>query len=116
MLLPDYDYYCLEYRGDRLDEAVFPRLIRRAGAYIEQVTCGRSRGKAAQLHRSAINDAACAIAEEMQLQEQGGEVASASNDGYSETYVTSGRSPQQRLYDIALRYLGMTGLMYQGGG
>ena len=52
----------------------------------------------------------------MYKQEQGGEVSSATNDGYSETYVTSNRSPDQQLYNAALWYLGSTGLMYQGGG
>lgn len=116
MLLPDYDYYRNEYRGDRLDEEVFGRLVRRAGIYVDQVTFGRSCGPAARAHQAALSDAACAVAEEMSRQQQGGEVASATNDGYSETYVTSGRTSGQHLYYAALQYLAMTGLMYQGGG
>lgn len=112
MQLPDYDYYITEYRGNKLDEASFGRLIRRAGSYIDQVTFGRSR----RLCRIELSDAACAVAECMYKQEQGGEVSSATNDGYSETYVTSNRSSDQQLYNAALWYLGSTGLMYQGGG
>ena len=80
------------------------------------MTFGRARSPATPSHCRAVKEAACAVAEELYRQEQGGEVSSASNDGYAETYVTSGRTPDQRLHDIVLRYLGTTGLMYQGGG
>lgn len=46
MQLPDYDYYITEYRGDKLDEASFGRLIRRAGSYIDQVTLAGPAGYA----------------------------------------------------------------------
>ena len=50
----------------------------------------------------------------MYKQEQGGEVASESNDGTSVTYVTSGKTAQNRMYDAAVMYLSNTGLLYAG--
>lgn len=109
MTYVDYDYYRGAYFGDAVPEADFLRLSRQASAYLDQVTFGRIQGK--WVTDSRVKDACCAVVELMRREEQGGEVASASNDGYSETYVTSGRTAAQRMYAAAVQYLGMTGLM-----
>lgn len=109
MTYVDYDYYRGAYFGDAVPEADFLRLSRQASAYLDQVTFGRIRGGWEQ--DSRVKDACCAVMELMHREEQGGEVASASNDGYSETYVVSGQTAAQRMYAAAEQYLGMTGLM-----
>lgn len=109
MVYADYGYYKGIYYGKAVPEADFHGLSRRASAYLDQVTFGRIRGEWEQDGR--VKDACCAMVEILYRQEQGGEVASASNDGYSETYVTSGRTDAQRMYAAAEQYLGMTGLM-----
>lgn len=106
---PDYDYYLLHFNGT-ISEADFYRLVGRAYAYLDQVTFGRLSRAVPALYVNKVKDAVCALAEELQHQEQG-ELASASNDGYSETYVTSGKSPDRKLYDVATMYLGNTGLL-----
>lgn len=110
----DYRYYAEEYRGSAVPEADFPRLSRQASSYLDQVTFGRIRGSWET--NSRVRDACCALAEQLHQEAQGGEVVSASNDGYSETYASSGKTAAQRRYETAAAYLAVTGLLYQGGG
>lgn len=112
MVYADYDYYLNEYSGNAVAEADFARLSRQASAYLDSLTYGKIRGP--WVDDSRVKDACCAVAEVMQKQEQGGEVASESNDGASVTYVTSGKTAQNRMYDAAVMYLSSTGLLYAG--
>ena len=111
MIYADYDYYLNEYSGNAVAEADFAHLSRQASAYLDSLTCGKIRGSWVDDNR--VKDACCAVAEVMQKQEQG-EVASESNDGTSVTYVTSGKTAQNRMYDAAVMYLSSTGLLYAG--
>lgn len=114
MVCADYAYYTGTYRGTMPEDA-FGRAIRTAAAYIESVTFGRVN----MAHNEAVIDkikrAECAVADVYYAQEQGGVIASASNDGYSETYQTEKSTVEQRAFNAALLYLGLTGLMYCGG-
>lgn len=112
MVYADYDYYLNEYSGNAVAEADFTRLSRQASAYLDSLTYGKIRGP--WVDDSRVKDACCAVAEVMQKQEQGGEVASESNDGTSVTYVTSGKSAEQEMYYFAVLYLSNTGLLYAG--
>ena len=112
MIYADYDYYINDYSGRAIAETDFPRLSRQASAYLDGLTCGKIRGP--WVDYSRVKDACCAVAEVMQKQEQGGEVASESNDGASVTYVTSGKTAQNRMCDAAVMYLSSTGLLYAG--
>lgn len=112
MVYADYDYYLNEYSGNAVAEADFARLSRQASAYLDSLTCGKIRGT--WVDDSRVKDACCAVAEVMYKQEQGGEVASESNDGTSVTYVTSGKSAEQEMYYFAALYLSNTGLLYAG--
>ena len=111
MVYADYDYYLNEYSGNAVAGADFVRLSRQASAYLDGLTCGKIRGT--WVDDSRVKDACCAVAEAMYKQEQG-EVASESNDGASVTYVNSGTTPEQRLYNITAMYLSSTGLLYAG--
>lgn len=112
MVYADYDYYLDEYSGNAVAEADFTRLSRQASAYLDSLTCGKIRGT--WVDDSRVKDACCALADILHAQEQGGEVASESNDGASVTYVNSSTTPQQRLYNVAAMYLSSTGLLYAG--
>ena len=111
MVYADHDYYLNEYSGNAVAEADFTRLSRQASAYLDGLACGKIRGT--WVDDSRVKDACCAVAEAMYKQEQG-EVASESNDGASVTYVNSGTTPEQRLYNITAMYLSSTGLLYAG--
>lgn len=112
MVYADYDYYLNEYSGNAVAEADFARLSRQASAYLDSLTYGKIRGP--WVDDSRVKDACCAVAEVMYKQEQGGEVASESNDGTSVTYVTSGKSAEQEMYYFVVLYLSNTGLLYAG--
>lgn len=112
MVYADYDYYLNEYSGNAVAGADFVRLSRQASAYLDSLTYGKIRGP--WVDDSRVKDACCALADILHAQEQGGEVASESNDGTSVTYVTSGKTAQNRMYDAAVMYLSSTGLLYAG--
>ena len=112
MVYADYDYYLNEYSGNAVAEADFARLSRQASAYLDSLTCGKIRGT--WVDDSRVKDASCALADILHAQEQGGEVASESNDGASVTYVTGSATPEQRMYNAAAMYLSGTGLLYAG--
>lgn len=112
MVYADYDYYLNEYSGNAVAEADFTRLSRQASAYLDGLTCGKIRGP--WVYDSRVKDACCALADILHAQEQGGEIASESNDGASVTYVNSSTTQEQRLYNIAVMYLSSTGLLYAG--
>lgn len=112
MAYADYSYYRDTYGGTLIAQADFARLACLASACIDAVTFGNAAGDTR--HADTIKTACCAVAEELQRQDNGGEVASTSNDGYSESYVTSGKAPEQRARDIAACILAPTGLLYGG--
>ena len=114
MIYADYDYYLDEYFGNSISGDDFSRLSRQASAYIETITYGNAEKATDSKVIAKLSDACCAIAEIMYKQEQGGEVASESNDGASVTYVNSSTTPEQRLYNIAVMHLSSTGLLYAG--
>lgn len=109
----DYAYYRDTYHG-AMAEGDFLRLSRAASAHIDALTFGRAASVADEGTKAKLKDACCAVADVLLAEEQGGEVASATNDGYSETYVTSGKSAARRRYEAAALYLANTGLMYAG--
>lgn len=102
--------------GGTLSEEEFVRLCGRAWAYLEALTMGRVSKALPGPVAERVKRACCAVADEYAAQEKGGEVVSANNDGYSETFAGSGRTAAQRLYDAAALYLAPTGLLYAGMG
>lgn len=111
--MPTYEEYTA--MGGTLGELEYLPAARQALAYLDAITLGRASnasGPAAVKVAAAI----CALADEYHRQATSKEVASANNDGYSETYVTSGKTGEDKLRTIAVQYLAMTGLLYRGGG
>ena len=114
MIYADYDYYLDEYFGNSISGDDFARLSRQASAYIDTITYSNAEKATDSKVIAKLSDACCAIAEIMYKQEQGGEIASESNDGASVTYVNSSTTPERRLYNIAVMHLSSTGLLYAG--
>lgn len=112
--MPDHALY--REAGGTLSEEEFRRLAGKAWAYLEALTMGRVDMALPAPAAEKVKRACCALVNEYAAQERGGEIASAANDGYQETYVSSGRTFSQRLYDIAALYLAPTGLLYAGMG
>lgn len=112
--MPDYELY--RTLGGQLSLEAYMRQIWRAWAYLEALTLGRVNAPLPAAVARKVARACCALVDEYAAQEQGGELVSASNDGYQETYAASGRTPGQRLYDIAALHLAPTGLLYSGMG
>ena len=114
MIYADYDFYLNDYAGTEISTADFPRLSRQASAYIDTITYGNAEKATDSKVIAKLSDACCAVAEVMYTQEQGGEVASESNDGASVTYVTGNATPEQQMYNAAVMYLSNAGLLYAG--
>ena len=115
MLTVDYEFYQNTYRGDKISEAAWPAFSRDAAAYVDTITFGRAAaGTLDDGVKKACQMAVCAVAEELQTQDAGGVVASASNDGYSETYVAAAQTPSQRMRAAVGLWLDSTGLLFRG--
>ena len=124
MLYATYDYYLDSYGSDSIPEEIFPRLIRKASAYIDTFTFGRiTEGNVNSF--PSLSACACEMAEMIfffyDKDGRGKVVKSENTDGYSVTYATDGEESQsyeerlmKKLYAIAKVYLINTGLMYCG--
>ena len=80
----DYTYYQGTYHGTALSEAQWPAAAREADAWLDRLTLGRLRRGAPV--DDAVRMAACAMAEVAGRYQTPG-LASAANDGYSESYT-----------------------------
>lgn len=114
MLTVDYEFYKSAYHGAAIGESEWPVFSRDAAAYVDAITFGRITDSLPADTLERCRMAICAVAERDFQQSQGGEVASASNDGYSESYVTSGQTPAQRRRAAASDWLYPTRLLYRG--
>lgn len=113
--MTDYTFYALSY-GGALPEADFSRLRGRASAHLAALTLGKSELQTLPAAvQNSVNMALCAVVDAMHKAENGGDIASESNDGISVTYTAKAQqTEQQRLYDAASDYLAWTGLLYRG--
>ena len=108
MAYADYAYYIDTFRGNQLSEQEFASFAERAADWIDYLTDGKADGNGP--YSEKIKKACCAIAEVV--------IVSASNDGYSESYANpnSQQTAEQRVLNVARRYLSGTGLLYRGVG
>lgn len=110
----DYSFYSNTYKG-KLGAEEYTRLAIRADAYVDRMTFGRAKtAEGADLE--AVKMAACAIVDELVLQEQGGIVTSETNDGISRSFATGSvvKSSTQRIYAAAEVFLCNTNLCFAG--
>lgn len=117
MLTVDYDFYCGVFHG-KMPREDFERLSVYAAAYLDEVTMSRTADTLTADVEERAKQAFCAVADAYLLNEQGGGIASETNDGVSVTYVAgisnSTKSEGRRLYEAAALFLGPTGLLYRG--
>ena len=133
MIYADFPCYQDGYCGTTITDAMaFRTAAARASEYMDSVTFGRIRPD--MLHSPlapAIQNCCCALAEAMVTYQLNGTTAAESSakksetqHSYSVTYATpvetlgallgSNATIQDYLYQIAMRYLGHTGLLYRG--
>jgi len=110
MIYADYDYYADTYLG-KMSAEDYERLCRQASAYIDNAT----RDKASSASGSTlikVKDACCQICDILLKDEQGGDIASESNDGISITYsIAQAKTKEQKIREVINLYLGNTGLI-----
>jgi hypothetical protein len=112
------DSYSTVYLGNAIAEADFPRLALRASAQIDRLTYNRAATDTN--NTTAIKNAMCAVAEEIQRQELSDNVdgiTSESQGQYSVSYGSNSnraRSNQTKIVDAAKLWLETTGLMFAG--
>lgn len=115
----DYLFYTEQFFGTAIAQADFDRLALRASMQIDQMTFGRAGPVVVADTDDAtilqIKLATCAVAEEIQRQEQGGEIQSERIGNHQVSYVQAGQaaSKQTRLTEAAKVYLWSTDLMYR---
>lgn len=118
MAYADYTYYTGTYLGTAIASTSFSRLANKASAVIDQITFGRAADDTT--NETAIKNAMCAVAEELQTQEaaNGADVITSESQGnYSVSYgVNSSRAMtnQQKLTSAAALWLANTDLLYRG--
>jgi len=120
----DFTYYSTEYLGTAIASADFARLALRATAVIDSVTFNRAAvimdANTPESTVAAIQNATCAVAEEIQTEEQSGSIdgiTSESVGSHSVSYGKGARSAMtnlQKQIEVAKTYLGNTGLMVPG--
>ena len=118
MAYADYAFYSSTYLGTAIASADFPRLAARASAVIDRITFGRAAAvitaETPAATVTAIKNAVCAVADEIQKSEaSGGAVQSERVGNYSVTYLSQ-KSDEKRQIDAAALYLWNTDLMYRG--
>lgn len=116
MLSVSYEFYSGPFFG-KMSEEDFYRLSVYAHSYLDELTMGRIDGELTEDIETKAKMALCAVADAYRLNEQGGGVASESNDGVSVTYVigiSNTKTEGRRLYEAAALFLGPTGLLYRG--
>lgn len=116
MLTADYKFYTETYHG-KMEQAEFDRMAVLSSAYLDELTMGRTSGTLTADVEERAKLAFCSVADVYLLNEQGGGIASETNDGVSVTYVagiSNSKTEGRRLYEAAALFLGPTGLLYRG--
>lgn len=105
----DYNYYKNNWYGTKVSEAEFPRLALLATNYVNNITYNRIGDNIT----IPVQLATCSVIDEYKNQETP-EVASRTSGKQSETYVQSGKSKEEKLYEAVYQWLINTGLLYRG--
>lgn len=112
----DYTYYSTTYLGTLIAESAFPALALRASAHIDQMTFNRAATDTD--NETAIKNATCAVAEELQRQATNLDgITSESQGQYSVSFASNSskaKTNQQKLQDAARLWLANTYLMFAG--
>ena len=118
MAYADFTYYTNTYFGTAIAESDFPRLALRASAVIDRITFQRAVLEVT--YADKVKMAMCAVAEELQTQEQSNGadgIVSESQGQYSVSYGTNSnrtKSNEAKLENAARLWLDGTFLMFAG--
>ncbi len=108
----DYDFYLTGYcvgQIPTLSAVDFEVYVQRAKVFLESIESGSSVEGVEDKVRACL----CAISEKLYKNDKRGNIKSESIDGYSVSFADSS-NPKSELWEIALMYLGKSGLLYQG--
>ena len=108
----DYDYYLTSYcvgQIPTLSAADFEVYVKRAKVFLESISSDFSLDGL----EDRVRECLCAISEVLYKNDKHGNIKSESIDGYSVSFADSSNLKSE-LWEIALRYLGKSGLLYQG--
>ena len=119
-----FSYYQSTYLGTAIAEADFPRLALRASAQIDRVTFNRAAAiitaNTETDNVTAIKNATCEVAEEIQRQESAANVDGVTNESQGQYSVSYGansnrsKSNQSKIETAARLWLENTFLMFGG--
>lgn len=118
MAYADYTYYTGTFLGTAIAESDFAALALRASKHIDRLTFGRAATDTD--NTDAIKNAMCAVAEELQRQQDADNVdgvASESQGRYSVSYLNTSersKSNQAKIENAAKLWLADTFLMFPG--
>lgn len=115
--MTDYQFYTDVYHGS-LPEGEFERKLVKAETYLAGATLNKSNRTDLPANVSnAVKITLCALVDEMQKAECGGDVVSETNDGISRTYAAKKQQTDaEKLSSVVYEYLAWTGLLYRGCG
>ena len=112
-----YEWYMTNFFG-KVPSEEFERLAAKASSYIDAETLGRAAAlKETDPRFVAVKRCCCELVDELYSEEQGGGIASESNDGISINYVkgiSNTKSTEEKIFLVLLRGLARTGLLYRG--
>ena len=115
MAYATFTFYRDIFKGVAItDEERFVPLAERASEYIDYITFERAADNGGV---DAIKRACCAIVDVYDKYENGGGVVSEKVGNHTINYavgVSTMKTEDQKLYDVAYRYLIHTGLLYMG--
>ena len=117
----DYTFYSTTYLGNAIPEDEFSQWSTRASSYLDYITMSRIPEEVPK----EVEMACCSVADVYYQLEQDAEVSlnglikSERSGSYDVTYADMSsekytEQSEQRLYDAALLYLRMTGLLFGG--
>lgn len=108
----NYDFYSMNYGGDKVPENEWDRLALKAEQRLKSFSFGRIPEEwDGQSWENLAKCAVCEMVEQLHRIEQRNGITSENNDGYSVTYEKTERSTEEVLYQIAKVYLVNTGLL-----
>ena len=111
----DYNYYakvyCSTLKEPKIEEDYIEWYLKKASSFLNSLFLGKKPKKPYSL---CLSDACCEIADCFYRLEKTEGISREENDGYSVTFSSDASSPYKAAYDIAVRHLGFSGLLYRG--
>lgn len=118
MMYADYGYYTGTFFGT-LPTAEYNKKATTASAHLDRATFGRIGAVTDTDILDRVKMACCEVVDVLKLNEDGGGIASETNDGVSVSYrngVSNAKTDDQRILAAIKLHLGGTNLLYRGVG